>query len=104
MKQIYNFVRYISPLGRELKAELYGIANGALFFFIAEGAHTKEILYRGVGEYDTEFCTRNCERHDAAVRCLVRVTAYAHLVVVLKARAHLRHALTSFKMVVASFT
>ena len=41
-------------------------------------------MCRGVGEYDTEFCTRNCERHDAAVRCLVRVTAYAHLVVVLK--------------------
>ena len=61
-------------------------------------------MCRGVGKYGTEFCTRNCERHDAAVRCLVRVTVYAHLVVVLKARAHLRHALTLFKMVVASFT
>jgi len=41
-----------------------------------------------VGEYPTEFYTRNCEWHEAAVRCLARVTVYAHLVVILKARAH----------------
>ena len=88
MRQIYISFGIFPLLGVNRKRNYMALPMGAFISFITEGAYTKEIACRGVGEYDTEFYTRNCERHDAAVRCLVLVTVNAHLIVVLKARAH----------------